>query len=213
MAADAVGETTREAEVRTDLVVAHRLTTHYGFDELCWNHISGRVSSSTYLVTPGDKHYDMLQGSDLVSITNGSAASLTNETGDVIHSAIYSARADVGAIVHTHIPEIVAVACLKEGLSIFDQSGAIFYDDIAYYDWHGVSLDRRETPLLSAAVAGGENVLIMRNHGACTLGKSVGEAWVRMFYLARACKLQLDLLKTGRAIHRPPLEWIKRTAK
>ena len=52
--------------VRIDLVVAHCLTAHYGFGELSWNHISGRVSKTEYLVTPGDRHYDMLMASDLV---------------------------------------------------------------------------------------------------------------------------------------------------
>jgi ribulose-5-phosphate 4-epimerase/fuculose-1-phosphate aldolase len=53
-------------DVRVDLVVAHRLTSHFGHDELSWNHISGRISKEEYLVTPGDKHYDMLQQEDLV---------------------------------------------------------------------------------------------------------------------------------------------------
>eukprot|EP00035_Acanthoeca_spectabilis_P007282 m.134628 g.134628 ORF g.134628 m.134628 type:complete len:252 (-) comp13878_c0_seq1:1579-2334(-) len=203
-----------KTSVRIDLVVAHRLTAHYGFDELSWNHISGRVSKSEYLVTPGDQHYDMLTAGDLVTVTTSqTSGELANETGGVIHSAIYQSREDVGAIVHTHIPEIVAVACLEKGLQIYDQSGAIFHNDVAYYDWQGVSLDREEGPMLSAAVAGGQNTLMMRNHGACTFGATVGEAWIRMFYLARACRLQLDLLKTGQSIRLPPQQWVRKTAE
>lgn len=67
--------------------------------------------------------------------------------------------------------------------------------------------------MLSAAVSGGQNTLMMRNHGACTFGATVGEAWIRMFYLARACRLQLDLLKTGQSIRLPPQQWVRKTAE
>ena len=69
---------------------------------------------------------------------------VSNETGDIIHSAVYSARPDVCAIVHTHIPAVVAVACLSEGLMCVDQASAPFYKNVAYYDWRGVSTDTDE---------------------------------------------------------------------
>ena len=34
------------------------------------------------------------------------------------------------------------------------------------------------------------HTLIMRNHGALTVGRTVGEAWVRYFYLDRICRVQ-----------------------
>lgn len=42
-----------------------------------------------------------------------------------------------------------------QGLQIYDQSVALFHNDVAYYDWHGVSLDRAEHTLIAEAVKGG----------------------------------------------------------
>ena len=46
---------------------------------------------------------------------------VVNETGDIIHSAVYASRPDVGAIIHCHSPAVVAVACLAAGLQCYDQ--------------------------------------------------------------------------------------------
>lgn len=60
----------------------------------------------------------MLNYFQVTVTTSQTSGELANETGGVIHSAIYQSREDVGAIVHTHIPEIVAVACLEKGSSM-----------------------------------------------------------------------------------------------
>eukprot|EP00729_Bicosta_minor_P016430 gene16430-9967_t len=196
-----------EAAVRQDLVLAHRLCVEYGMDELVWNHCSARfgdqpVQGSRFLVTPGNRHFADIEAEDMCAVVDlgGGAAppgqsALENETGDVIHSAIYSARNDVGAVVHTHTPHIAAVACLKEGLKCYDQSSALFYNDVAYYDWQGVSTDHDERADLAEAVSGGTK------KNACTMGKTISEAWVRMYYLDRCCRLQLELMKSGGEIN------------
>eukprot|EP00040_Diaphanoeca_grandis_P034968 m.218615 g.218615 ORF g.218615 m.218615 type:complete len:255 (+) comp33272_c1_seq2:70-834(+) len=203
---------TTENEIRTDLVVAHWLTGHYGMDELMWNHISARLPTDpdhkrqTYLVSPGTRHFMDIEEKDLAIVNVGGPNSHLekfNVTGDVIHSAIYAARPDVGAIVHTHSPAVLAVSCLKQGLQCYDQSSAPVYGNVAYYDWQGVSTSHDEGPMLSAAATNDKMVLMMRNHGACTFGANVGEAWVRMFFLERACRLQLELMKSGGEISRP----------
>jgi len=210
-----------DAAVRSDLVAAHKLLAMHGFDELTWNHISSRVGpqhddASVFLITPGTKMYMDINRADLCLVDESRRSQsdqVTNETGDIIHSAVYSARKDVCAIVHTHIPAVVAVACLKEGLMCVDQSSAPFYKNVAYYDWQGVSTDTNERMDIAKACAGGEMTLMMRNHGACTFGATVGEAWVRMYYLERACRLHLELMKCGGEINTPSDDTMAHAAK
>jgi len=212
--------TTSSQNIRTDLKVAHWLTAYYGMDELVWNHISARVDENheahPYLITPGTHHYMDLEEKDFVLIgaTDGSnGVDLTNETGDVIHSAIYGARPDVRAIVHTHSPAVTAIACLKNGIQCYDQSSAPVYGSVAYYDWQGISSSHDEKSAIAAAATGKAQVLIMRNHGACAFGATVGEAWVRMYYLERACRLQLELMKCGGEINIPAKDLMVANAK
>ena len=93
----ASSRSTAERAIRRDLSAAHRLSHYFGFDEMIWNHISARVGDG-FLVSPGDKLFDEVRPEDLVI----SSQTNLNVTADVIHSAIYSARPDVGAIVHHH---------------------------------------------------------------------------------------------------------------
>ena len=79
-------------------------------DDLTWNHISARVDGDgdgdNFLVTPGDRLWDDIEPKDLVLASD-------NVTANVIHSAIYSSRPDVQAIVHLHTPSVTTVSCLN----------------------------------------------------------------------------------------------------
>ena len=69
---------------------------------------------------------------------------------------------------------------------------------MAYYDYDGISDDLNEKQLIMEAIGTTNSVLIMRNHGFCTTGRTVGEAWVKAWYFEKCCKLQMDVLKTQR---------------
>lgn len=71
-------------------------------------------TSQGFLITPGNRHYMDIAESDMSHIIKGRKDGLENETGDIIHAAVYDTRPDVGAIVHTHAPNLTAVACLQD---------------------------------------------------------------------------------------------------
>jgi ribulose-5-phosphate 4-epimerase/fuculose-1-phosphate aldolase len=44
--------------------------------------------------------------------------------------------------------------------------------------------------------------MILRNHGTLTVGKSVAEAFIRMYFLERACSMQVRALsQSGRELY------------
>lgn len=190
-----------EVAVRQDLAAAHTLSYHYGYDESIWNHISARLDTDgRFLVTPGDLHFDEVRADDLVA----SSPDNVNVTSDVIHSTIYKARPDVGAIVHHHTTAVVAVSSLVEGLAYLTQDSAAFYGRVVYHEWEGVSDSYDECARIAAKVAGGANTVIMRHHGSLTFGATVGEAWVRHMYLV--CCSVSSHASLARCLHllRPP---------
>ena len=75
---------------------------------------------------------------------------------------------------------------------------ANFFEEIAYYDYDGISDHAEEKNLIMDAIGTNNSVLVMRNHGVCTVGRTVGEAWVKAWYFEKCCQLQLDVLKTQR---------------
>ena len=71
-----------------------------------------------------------------------------------------------------------------------------FFDRLSYHDYEGPSLDLDERERLLANL--GENrAMILRNHGLLTTGRTVPEAFLRLYRLERACQIQLDAAAAG----------------
>jgi ribulose-5-phosphate 4-epimerase/fuculose-1-phosphate aldolase len=77
-----------------------------------------------------------------------------------------------------------------------------FYGKVAYHDYEGVALDLSEQQRLVADL-GQQPVMILRNHGLLTVGRSVSEAFMRMYYLEKACEIQLSAQASGKLVLPP----------
>ena len=197
-----------EWRARRDLAACYRLVDHFGWTDLIYNHITLRAPGDGHhiLINPYGLHYEEVSASNLVKIDlEGNKIEPSdygiNQAGYVIHSAIHGAREDVRCVVHTHSRFGVAVSCLEEGFVPMTQGGLQFYNRIAYHDYEGIALDLDERSRLVADL-GDKNAMILRNHGLLTCGRSVPEAFSRMFYLEQACQVQIDTLSSGRKLSR-----------
>jgi ribulose-5-phosphate 4-epimerase/fuculose-1-phosphate aldolase len=85
-------------------------------------------------------------------------------------------------------------------------------DDVAYHDYEAVALDLDERDRLVGDI-GNKHIMILRNHGTLTLGASCADAFLRMFYLERACSMQVRALAGGVAWNRPNQGVAEKTAK
>jgi ribulose-5-phosphate 4-epimerase/fuculose-1-phosphate aldolase len=123
----------------------------------------------------------------------------------IIQDAIDKAREDIGAVIHLHTPNVVAVSCLEGGFQAFTQDAAYFYGKVATYDWDGVSDEASEGPAITEAVQSveGSNTLLMHKHGHACYGRTVKEAWVLAYYFERCCEVQLNVMRSGGKICMP----------
>ena len=96
----------------------------------------------------------------------------------------------------TRESSFVLAAALKQGLINIDFSGSAFHNKVAYHDFEGVTLRNDECERIANDL-GDKSVMILRNHGLLTCGKSISEAFMLMYYLDRACKTQIDAESTG----------------
>ena len=69
-------------------------------------------------------------------------------------------------------------------------------DEIAYHDYEGVAVDLDERERIVADL-GDKSAMILRNHGTLTVGETVGEAFLKMYFLERACEAQVKALSAG----------------
>ena len=51
---------------------------------------------------------------------------------------------------------------------------------------------------------GAKHVMILRNHGTLAIGKTVGECFLRLYFLERACQAQIMALSAGENVNNPP---------
>ena len=75
-----------------------------------------------------------------------------------------------------------------------------FYDEIAYDPvFNGLVLDENEGARL-ASLMNGKRVLLHQNHGVIICGNSVAEAFDDVYYLERACQVQILAQSTGKPL-------------
>ena len=96
----------------------------------------------------------------------------------------------------------MAVSALECGLLPITQTAMRFLK-VAYHEYQGVVLDAAEKASLIADL-GTSEALILRNHGAITVGRTVGEAFNWMHRLELACHSQLAAMATGARLHAVP---------
>jgi ribulose-5-phosphate 4-epimerase/fuculose-1-phosphate aldolase len=208
-----------EARLRRELAAVYRLIAHFKMTDLIYNHISVRLPGPEhrFLLNPYGLLYEEITASSLVIvgldgqlITEGPWR--VNPAGFVIHSAIHEAREDALCVLHTHTKAGCAVAAQEHGLLPLNQMSLEFYNRVGYHDYEGIALSNAEKRRLVADL-GDKPVMILRNHGLLTVGTTPGQAFRRMFYLERACQIQVDALAGGAALVTPPAEVCEHTAR
>lgn len=196
-----------EWKIRVDLAAAYRLVAHFGWDDLVFTHISARVPGPEhhFLINPYGMLFDEITASSLVKIDLQANVVLdvgypVNPAGFTIHSAVHEAREDAQCVLHLHTLDGIAVATTKEGLLPLNQTAQLVTSDLCYHEYEGIAFDHGERPRLVRDLES-KHVMILRNHGTLTLGASVAAAFTRMYFLERACSMQVRTLSLGRELH------------
>ncbi len=194
-----------------DLAAAYRLVALYGWDDLIFTHLSAKVPGPEhhFLLNPYTHTFEEITASSLVKIDESGERVMpmrqpVNKAGFVIHSAIHMAREDAHAVMHLHTPHGQAVSAMAEGLLPHTQTAMIAGHDVAYHDFEGIATDLDERERLVADL-GTKNTMILRNHGTLTVGATVAQAFLRLYYLERACEAQVLMLSASRdGLNNPP---------
>ncbi|KJC40506.1 aldolase [Bradyrhizobium sp. LTSP885] len=194
-------------QFRIDLAAAYRLIHRLGLDDSIYTHISVRLPGShdRFLINPYGMRFEEVTASNLVTVDlDGNVIEDRlglgiNPAGFTIHSAVHAARPDVACVLHTHTVAGVAVSCQKQGLLPLNQWSMQFTGCLAYHDYEGIALDLDERERLVADL-GDKFVMVLRNHGMLTCGRSVAEAFKLMHNLERSCRAQLAIQSAGAEI-------------
>ena len=180
-----------EWQLRCELAACCQLTDLYGMSDLASTHISVMLPGAAhhFLVNPLGVLFDEMRASDLLKVDMDGRVvegdpSLLNPAGFVIHSAIHLSQSDI--------------VC-------------VMLDFVGYHDYEGTALDEDERSRLLRDLGPNGRVLILRNHGALTVGRSVGEAFCWMHRLETACGYQIAGQSGAQPLHELSAEVIRHT--
>jgi len=199
-----------EWAIRVDLAAAYRLVAHYGWDDLIFTHLSARIPGPEhhFLLNPYQLMFEEVTASSLIKVdVHGNPVDptpfITNPAGFTIHSAVHMARDDAQAVMHLHTPAGQAVAAHSEGLLPLTQTAMLVLGDLAFHDYEGVAVDHDERERIVADL-GDKSAMLLRNHGTMAVGGNVGECFLKLYFIERACQAQIMALSAGDALNRPP---------
>src|SRR5712671_5035359 len=186
-----------EQAARVDLAAAFRLAVRLDLHEGVCNHFSSMVpDGKRFFLNRYGLHWSEVSASNLLMLdAEGRVLQGDGEfeqTAFYIHSRIHLANPAAACVLHTHMPYATALTLVENGrLEMVEQNALRFHDDIAYDDsYNGLVVDNAEGDRL-ARVLGRKRVLFLANHGVIVVGPTVAEAFDSLYYLERACRLQV----------------------
>ena len=207
-----------ERRLRVELAACYRAFAHYGWTDSVFTHLSARVPGhpEQYLINPYGLLFHEICASNLIkvdfagNVLEGDYS--YNEAGHAIHSSVLAARSDVDAVLHSHTRAGMAVSCMASGLLPLTQQANEVRDLLCYHDY-GIARAGSEECARLAEDLSDKKIMIMRNHGLLTVGCSVAEAFYYHYQTENACKVQVDVLASGRELVTPALEVVDALAR
>ncbi|KAH8090166.1 hypothetical protein JL720_6476 [Aureococcus anophagefferens] len=191
-------------EARIDMAACYRIMDELGLNEGIDNHLTVMVPGTRdrFLCIPYGLNWSEVTASNLLLLdANGDVVEgdgLPDPTAFYIHSRIHLKHPHAVCVLHTHQPKASALCCLEDmEIKMIHQNSCRFLDEVAYDTVTRASCSARPGDRL-AEVMGSKRVLMHQSHGPITCGDSVAEAFDEIYYLERACEVQLLAMNTGK---------------
>lgn len=210
-----------ERQARIDLAAAHRMAVMHGLNEGICNHFTLNVPArpGLFLAIPYGLHWAEVKASDfLVCDYEGRVVEGEGEieqTAWCIHAPIHRLKPDAACLLHTHMPFATTLTMLQDQrLEALGQMSAILQPMICYdEEYTGLADDPAEGERLAAKIEAGKSILFMAQHGVMVCGRSIAEAYDKLYYLERACQTQVYAYMTGqprRRVRQDVIQVLKR---
>jgi ribulose-5-phosphate 4-epimerase/fuculose-1-phosphate aldolase len=195
------------SQARIDLTAALRSAARLGLSEGVCNHFSLALPdrADRFLVNPQGLHWSEVTPGDLVVVdAEGNVVEgrhPVEPTAYFIHTRIHRGKPNASCVLHTHMPYATALAAIDGGrLEWASQNALRFHGRVAYDDaYGGLALDPAEGDRMCARL-GAADVLFLGGHGVIVCGPSVALAFDDLYYLERACMVQVLAQSTGKAL-------------
>lgn len=196
--------TNAEERLAINLAFASRMLSNGGHDDLNQGQVSARMPQSRrFLIKSATRGFNEAVPADMIPAD-------VDPSGEVsplappelpLHQAIYAARPDINAIVHSHAPYTLVFGATDWNLQPISHDGAYFTDRVRRFTETSNTVLEIETGRSIANTLQDAPAIFLQNHGSVVVGKSVREAAVLAQVLERACRIQLLAESAGARYH------------
>ena len=189
-------------DYREIIVTAGKKLIHEGFTIETWGNISVRDEAGLVYITPSGMDYETCTVDDVVvmkpdkTVVSG-ARRPSIETG--LHLAVYTARPEVSAIVHTHPLSSMVFACTGMSIPLLsDEASQALGDEVrtARYGLPG-SLELAQNCV--EALGQKSNACLLQSHGAVCVGKDMPAAFTVAKVLEMTAELYYRICVMGKS--------------
>lgn len=187
-----------EGELRSRIVRTAQALDQAGFCPSKSGNVSARWRDGL-LVTPSGLPYAETSPADLVELSlAGEVRSGSRKPSSEwpFHTAIYRARPDAQAVVHTHSPMATALSCARRGLPAFHYMIALAGGaDIRCADY--ATFGSQELADSAVRALEGRKATLLANHGVIALGSGLEGAYAIAVEVENLARQYLVLLGAG----------------
>ncbi|MEO3473486.1 class II aldolase/adducin family protein [Roseomonas sp. CAU 1739] len=152
-----------------------------------------------FIVTPAALPYAQMTEADLVRVGLDGAVALgaphRPSSEWRLHAAVYAARPEVGAVVHTHSPRATALSCARAGIPPFHYMVLLAGGPIrcAEHATFGTETLARNC----VAALADRRAVLLANHGVVACGTTLAAALTLALEVENLAGQYLDLLASG----------------
>ncbi|HEX7637841.1 MAG TPA: aldolase [Burkholderiaceae bacterium] len=189
--------------LRADLALALRAAAHHGLAEGVCNHFSVALPDATdrFLLNPRGLLWSEVRADDIV-LVDAAGARLAGRheveaTAMFIHAAVH--RRGQPCVLHTHMPHATALSLTRARAldTTLSQNAMRFHGRVGVDErYNGLALDVAEGERIAAAL-GDADVCFLGNHGVIVCGERVAWAYDDLYYLERACQVEVLARASG----------------
>jgi len=190
--------------LRKDLALALRAAAHHGLSEGVCNHFSVEIpdESGRFLLNPRGLLWSEIQAEDIVMIDEQgeilAGRHPVEPTAMFIHAAVHRI-AKKTCVLHTHMPYATALTLTRQRAldTTLSQNSMRFHGRVAIdAHYNGLALDASEGERIAQAMQGAD-VVFLGNHGVVVCGERIDYAYDDLYFLERACMMQVLAMSSG----------------
>jgi len=187
-------------EIKQKILDGMKILLRDGLMELNTGHLSVRIpgkNGQDLICLPGHLHdhgrtLDTLTIDDIITIdmeNNKIEGKLSSVGEAVIHTKIYAARPDVNSIIHCHPKMATCFSIAGVEIKPVYHRAVFLSPGVPIWDYPG-QVDKPELGEKIAAALGDRPAVLLRGHGAVTVGASLEECVSVCAILERAAEMQ-----------------------